>query len=73
LTFSAAQQLFPNPKYRELADRAYEYLKKYFVDEQFGGVYWSVTAKAFRWKQRSNCMEMRLPLWLFQNTTRFQK
>ena len=44
-TFSAVQQLFPNPKYRELADRAYEYLKKHFVDEQFGGVYWSVTAK----------------------------
>jgi len=44
-TFSAAHQLFPNPKYRELAERAFGYLRQHFVDEQYGGVYWSVTGK----------------------------
>ncbi len=43
-TFSAAQQLFPNKEYPELAKRAYNYLVKYFIDNQYGGVYWSVAA-----------------------------
>lgn len=44
-TFAAGHQLFPHPKYPEMAKKAYNYLKKYFIDEQFGGVYWSVTAE----------------------------
>jgi mannobiose 2-epimerase len=44
-TFSAAHQLFPNADYQALAKRAYEYLLKYFVDKEYGGVYWSVTAE----------------------------
>ena len=43
-TFSAAQQLFPHPDYPAMASRAYDYLLKYFIDDQFGGVYWSVSA-----------------------------
>jgi len=44
-TFSAVQQLFPNPEYNVLAKRAYEYLLNYFLDKEYGGVYWSVTAE----------------------------
>jgi len=43
-TFSAAHQLFPNKEYPVLAKRAYDYLVKYFIDNQYGGVYWSVAA-----------------------------
>lgn len=43
-TFSAAYQLFPNPDYPVIAKRAYDYIKKYFIDSQYGGVYWSVKA-----------------------------
>jgi mannobiose 2-epimerase len=43
-TFSAIHQLFPNERYYALAKRAYEYLLKNFVDKEYGGVYWSVTA-----------------------------
>ena len=44
-TFSAMQQLYSDPKYRAMADRAYDYLIKHFIDEEFGGVYWSVTSE----------------------------
>ncbi|MEJ0105704.1 MAG: AGE family epimerase/isomerase [Bacteroidota bacterium] len=44
-TFSSVQQLFPNPDYIALAKRAYEYLLNYFIDKEYGGVYWSVTAE----------------------------
>jgi mannobiose 2-epimerase len=43
-TYAAAQQLFPDPQYPVMTKRAYEYIKKYFVDPVNGGVYWSVTA-----------------------------
>lgn len=43
-TFSAAHQLFPNSQYPVIARRAYEYIKKYFIDEKYGGVFWSVAS-----------------------------
>jgi cellobiose epimerase len=43
-TFSAAHQLFPNPEYTVIAKRAYDYIKRYFIDNEYGGVYWSVKA-----------------------------
>ncbi|GHB76101.1 AGE family epimerase/isomerase [Persicitalea jodogahamensis] len=44
-TFSMAHRLFPNPDYKAMADRAFQYLIRHFFDPEFGGVYWSVTAK----------------------------
>ncbi len=43
-TFSMAHRLFPNPSYKAMAERAYEYLVLHFFDAENGGVYWSVTA-----------------------------
>lgn len=43
-TFSAAHQLFPDPDYPLVAKRAFNYIRKYFVDARNGGVYWSVNA-----------------------------
>jgi mannobiose 2-epimerase len=43
-TFSAAHQLFPNPEYPVIAKRAFDYINKYFIDEKYGGVYWSVAS-----------------------------
>ena len=43
-TFSAAHQMFPNSDYPRIAKRAFEYIRKHFIDETYGGVYWSVTA-----------------------------
>jgi len=42
-TFSAAYNLTREPQYAPVATRAFEYLQNYFVDLQYGGVYWSVT------------------------------
>ncbi len=41
-TFSAAYNLFKTPAYLEVATRAFEYIADHFVDEQYGGVYWTV-------------------------------
>lgn len=41
-TFSAAYNFSKNAKYLDLAKRAYNYLVKYFWDEENGGLFWSV-------------------------------
>ncbi len=41
-SFSAAYNHQPNKKYLELANRAYTYITCYFIDAEYGGVYWSV-------------------------------
>src|SRR6266513_240695 len=43
-TFSAAHQLFPNSEYPVIAKRAFDYISKYFIDDKYGGVYWSVAS-----------------------------
>ncbi len=44
-TFSAAYRILKNEKYLDVADRAYNYIKQYFLDEEFGGVYWELDFK----------------------------
>lgn len=39
-TYSAAYQVTGNPKHKLMADRAYEYLAKYFIDFKNGGLFW---------------------------------
>jgi mannobiose 2-epimerase len=41
-TFSAAYRLEKNPKYLEIAERAYRYISDYFIDKKFGGIYWEL-------------------------------
>lgn len=42
-TFSAAARHTANPEFRLMADRAFAYFTHHFVDQEFGGVYWSIT------------------------------
>ena len=42
-TFSAAARQLPPDENRAVADRAYDYFVTHFLDEQSGGVYWTVT------------------------------
>jgi mannobiose 2-epimerase len=44
-TFSAAYNLLKKPEYLETATRAKNYIFDYFFDNQYGGTYWSITAK----------------------------
>ena len=44
-TFSAAYNLNADPEYLEMADRAFQYINDYFIDKEFGGVYWLLDAK----------------------------
>ncbi len=41
-TFSAAYRLTNRPEYRQMAERAFEYLRQYFVDAEYGGIYWEL-------------------------------
>lgn len=41
-SFSRAFLFFENPGYRQIADRAFNYIIDHFYDETHGGVYWSV-------------------------------
>ena len=41
-TFSKAFSVYANPVYLEAARRAYEYLIRFFWDDEFGGVYWMI-------------------------------
>ncbi|WP_295713276.1 AGE family epimerase/isomerase [Mucilaginibacter sp.] len=44
-SFSAACNLKPDEASLEMANRAYAYINAHFIDEEFGGVYWSVDDK----------------------------
>lgn len=41
-SFASAYRLLPSPEYMEMADRAYDYLKTYFMDQEHGGFFWMV-------------------------------
>lgn len=41
-TFSAAGNAKKDPQYLAIADRAFEYINTYFLDKEYGGVYWSL-------------------------------
>lgn len=41
-TFSHAAYVLKNPNFQKIADRAYQYILRYFIDRELGGVYWMV-------------------------------
>ena len=44
-SFSAAYRVLRKPEYLEAATRAKDYIIGYFIDSEYGGVYWSVDYK----------------------------
>lgn len=44
-TFSAAYRILKNDKYREVAQRAFDYIEKYFIDKEYGGAFWELDYK----------------------------
>jgi mannobiose 2-epimerase len=44
-TFSAAYHQLGSEDYRSVATRAFDYISKYFIDHQYGGVYWTLDHK----------------------------
>lgn len=43
-SFSAAYAVEKNPEYLSTAKRAFQYIKDYFFDKEFGGIFWSLNA-----------------------------
>lgn len=44
-TFSAAYNLTKKTEYLSVAERAFDYINEYFIDKEFGGVYWTLDYK----------------------------
>lgn len=44
-SFSAAYNCIHNEKYLAIAHRAFQYITTYFIDKEFGGIYWTVNYK----------------------------
>ena len=44
-TFSSAYLLTNHPAYLKTAQRSFEYIRDFFIDEEYGGVYWTVDYK----------------------------
>lgn len=44
-SFSAAYRVLGNPEYLAMATRAKDYIIDYFIDPEYGGIYWSVDYK----------------------------
>src|SRR5690349_4652317 len=44
-SFSAGFQLTGDQRYLAMAESSFSYIKKYFIDHEFGGVYWTVNYK----------------------------
>jgi mannobiose 2-epimerase len=44
-TFSAAYNQTGNKKYLKIAERSFNYILEYFIDKEYGGVYWTVDFK----------------------------
>ena len=44
-TFANAYRIFKKDEYKIAAEHAYEYIKKYFIDKDNGGVYWMLDYK----------------------------
>lgn len=43
-SFSSAYQITKNEEHKKIAQRAFDYLSKYFYDTEFGGLFWSINA-----------------------------
>ena len=43
-SFAAGFKLTGNILYKQMAERAYHYITSYFIDREYGGVYWSLTS-----------------------------
>lgn len=41
-TFAAAYRTQKNPRYFEMAERAFQYIRNHFIDKEYGGVYWEL-------------------------------
>lgn len=44
-TFSAAYRLLRDARYLAIAQRAFDYITRYFIDEEHGGVYWELDCR----------------------------
>ncbi len=41
-TFAAAYRMYGDQVYLDMAHRAYRYIREYFLDKDFGGIYWEL-------------------------------
>ncbi len=64
-TFSAAYRHTGNPVYLQTAERAYQYISRYFIDGECGGVYWTVNAEGIPLDTKKQTYAMAFVVYAF--------
>jgi mannobiose 2-epimerase len=64
-TFSSAYKLTKEKKYLDIADRAYQYITEYFIDETYGGSYWELDSNGIPVNKRKQIYALSFTIYGF--------
>ena len=64
-TFSAAYNATSNSEYLKIADKAYAYITEFFIDTEYGGVFWSVDYKGTPFDTKKQVYAIAFVLYAF--------
>ena len=68
-TFAAAYRRYGDAVYLQIAQRAFDYIQRHFVDDVFGGVYWSADRHGRPWRTASTPTPRPSPSTVWPSTT----
>lgn len=71
--FSAASNYYKDNRYKDICERSFTYLKKYFKDEVFGGVFWEVDYLGFPVNKRKQSYAQAFTLYALSEYYIFSK
>jgi cellobiose epimerase len=63
--FSRAYGYTKEQKYKDLAERSASYIREYFIDPEFGGLYWTVDSKGRCINDRKQCYAQAFGIYAF--------
>lgn len=64
-SFSRAYGYTKDVKYKKLAERSASYIREYFIDKEFGGLYWTVDSKGRCINDRKQCYAQAFGIYAF--------
>ena len=72
-TFSSAYRVTHNPNYKEIADRAKNYILKHFIDYEMDGVYWSLDYKGNPLETKKQIYAQSFAIYAFSEYYKIEK
>lgn len=64
-TYSAAYKLYGKQEYMDMAKRAYNYIRDFLIDPEFGGIYWSVDYRGNRLETKKQIYAQAFAIYAF--------